>query len=127
LIVAVTTIVLAIIATRPQLGSGNFTQQDLADKKINLLFFGNFHKATYDEYNAAMREMMKDTDYLYGTGIRDIHTLGIVLSKKYKLIRLAYNIFMIGIVVSVIAFAVAFFFFRASNPGVITTGSGSPF
>jgi hypothetical protein len=30
-----------------------------------------------------------------------------VLGRKYKLIRLAYNVFMIGIIISVIAFLVA--------------------
>ena len=86
-----------------------------AEKKTNLLFFGNFHKATYEEYDDAMRKMMKDTDYLYGSLIKDIYALGTVLGRKYKLVRLAYNIFMIGLIVSVLAFAVAVFFFKTSG------------
>ncbi len=107
LLVAVTTIVISIMATRPKISGGEFTLEDIKEKKTNLLFFGNFYKASYDQYNAAMREMMLDTDYLYGSLIKDIYYLGKVLGRKYKLIRLAYNIFMVGIIVSVAAFAIA--------------------
>jgi predicted metal-dependent HD superfamily phosphohydrolase len=128
LLVAVVTIVISIIATRPKLGSGLFTRQEVLEKKTNLLFFGNFYKTTFEEYDVAMREMMQDTDYLYGSLIKDIYTLGTVLGRKYKMIRLAYNIFMIGIIASVLAFGIAFFFFhKASNHVAITTGIGSPF
>jgi hypothetical protein len=73
-----------------------------------------------------MRGMMRDSDYLYSSVIKDIYFLGIVLGRKYRLIRMAYNIFMVGIVVSVVAFGIAFFFYGSSTPGTITTGSGSP-
>ena len=128
LIVAVTTIVISIIATRPQISGGTFTRQDILEKKTNLLFFGNFHKVSFEDYNAAMKEMMYDTDYLYDSLLRDIHTLGTVLGRKYRLLHLAYNIFMIGIVLSVVAFAVAAFFFHTTGttPTVIHA-SGSPF
>ena len=71
---------------------------------------------------------MVDTDYLYGSLIKDIYHLGTVLGRKYRLIRLAYNIFMIGIVLSVIAFAVAVSFEHASQSTspTITRGTGSP-
>ena len=83
LLVSVATIVISIISTRPKVSGGMFTSQDVTDKKTNLLFFGNFYKTSYEDYNAAMREMMKDTDYLYGSLIKDIYTLGTVLGRKY--------------------------------------------
>ncbi len=129
LIVSLSTIVISIIATRPKITGGTFTSQDILDKKTNLLFFGNFYKASFDEYNAAMREMMSDTDYLYGSLIKDIYTLGTVLGRKYRLVRLAYNIFMIGIIISVIAFGLAVFIFHTgSGPtGAMAPAAGSPF
>lgn len=127
LLVAVATIVISIIATRPKVSGGTFSNQDVLDKKANLLFFGNFHKASFEEYNGAMREMMRDTDYLYGSLIRDIYTLGTVLGRKYKLLRIAYNIFMIGIIVSVLAFGIAVFFFHSTTTGKVTPAAGSPF
>jgi hypothetical protein len=125
LLVAVTTIVISILATRPKISGGSFTMNEVKEKKTNLLFFGNFYKATYPQYNEAMRDMMLDTDYLYGSLIKDIYYLGTVLGRKYKLLRLAYNIFMIGIVVSVIAFAIAAFFNYGSS-GTIINRTGSP-
>jgi predicted metal-dependent HD superfamily phosphohydrolase len=101
------TIVIAILATRPKVSMGVFSREDIVSKKANLLFFGNFYKASLEEYEWGMSQMMRDQDYLYGALIKDIHQLGVVLGRKYKLIRLAYNVFMIGIIISVIAFLVA--------------------
>lgn len=115
LLVAVTTIVIAILATRPKVSGGTFTEQDIMDKKTNLLFFGNFYKAPLEQYDTAMRKMMKDPDYLYGSLIKDIYMLAVVLGRKYRLIRIAYYIFMIGIIVSVAAFAIAVLFFDKSQ------------
>ena len=127
LLVAVTTIVISIMATRPKISGGTFSEQDVLDKKTNLLFFGNFHKVTFEKYEVAMRKMMVDTDYLYGSLIKDIYSLGTVLGRKYKLVRLAYNIFMIGIISSVIAFAIAVYFYHGTPPPAgVTEGVGSP-
>jgi len=125
LLSAVVTIVISILATRPQVTSGSFTMEAVKEKKINLLFFGNFYKTTYEKYDAAMREMMLDTDYLYGSLIKDIFNLGEVLGRKYKLVRIAYNVFMIGIIVSVLAFTIASFF-GGSSTGTVINGTGSP-
>lgn len=124
---AVITIVISILATRPKLNEGKFTAEDIANKKTNLLFFGNFHKSTYTEYDAAMRKMMVDTDYLYGSLVKDIYYLGVILGRKYWLIRLAYNVFMIGVIISVIAFIIAVAIHSATpSSTTIIQGSGSP-
>ena len=124
---AVITIILSILATRPKISEGKFTPEDIANKKTNLLFFGNFHKASYEEYSGAMKKMMVDTDYLYGSLIKDIYYLGVILGRKYWLIRLAYNVFMIGIIISVIAFVIAVSIHNsAPPPNTIINGAGSP-
>ncbi|MEP6512700.1 MAG: Pycsar system effector family protein [Parafilimonas sp.] len=115
LLSSVSTIVISILATRPKISGGTFSDQDIVDRKTNLLFFGNFHHAPFEQYDTAMRKVMKDPDYLYGMLIKDIYMLGVVLGRKYKLIRLAYYIFMVGIVVSVLAFAIAVFFFSGGS------------
>ncbi|MNR68768.1 hypothetical protein D3C85_1935320 [compost metagenome] len=61
-----------------------------------------------EEYDWAMNEMMKDRDYLYSTMIKDLYYLGLVLQRKYNLLRIAYNIFMVGLIVTVISFVIAF-------------------
>jgi HD superfamily phosphodiesterase len=125
LVVSVVTIVISILATRPKLSSGTFSEQDIINKKTNLLFFGNFHKASFEQYESAMIKMMKDPDYLYRSVVKDIYYLAVVLGRKYRLIRLAYNIFMVGIIVSVLAFGIATFFFSKGTT-VITNAQGTP-
>jgi len=100
------TIVLAILATRPNVAKGKFTRDDIHSKKTNLLFFGNFHNMQLSDYEWGMKEMMKDYDYLYGSMIKDIYYLGKVLARKYKLLRLSYTVFMFGFVASNIAFII---------------------
>jgi hypothetical protein len=39
---------------------------------------------------------------------RDLYFLGIVLAKKYRYLSICYNIFMFGLILSLLAFAVAF-------------------
>ncbi|WP_034062459.1 Pycsar system effector family protein [Lacinutrix jangbogonensis] len=104
----VTSIVLSVLATRPNVTSGAFTKEDVANKKVNLLFFGNFHKMKLDEFEWAMSEMMQDRDYLYGSLTKDLYFLGLVLNRKYRLLRTTYTVFMVGIIISVLAFGIAF-------------------
>lgn len=105
---SVACIILAIMSTRPKVSSGTFTRKEIEEKKVNLLFFGNFHKMPMEEYIWAMKEMMKDRQYLYDTMIKDLYYLGVVLNRKYTLLRLTYTVFTIGIIASVVAFVVAF-------------------
>jgi len=108
IIFSVACIILAIMSTRPKVSSGTFTRKEIEEKKVNLLFFGNFYKMPLEEYLWAMKEMMSDRQYLYDTMIKDLYYLGVVLNRKYTLLRLTYTVFTIGIIASVVAFVVAF-------------------
>lgn len=108
MVFTVISMVLSIIATRPNITSGKFTTEDVENKKVNLLFFGNFHKMTLSEFEWAMNQMLEDKEYIYSSMTKDLYFLGVVLQRKYKILRLTYTIFMTGIIVSVIAFAISF-------------------
>ena len=108
LLFSVVTIVLAILSTRPNISSGTFAKEDIEQNKVNLLFFGNFYNMDLEDYEWGIKEVMKNDEHLYSTMIKDQFSLGKVLAKKYKLLRMAYNIFMSGIIVSVILFVLAF-------------------
>ncbi|MFK5959715.1 MAG: DUF5706 domain-containing protein [Lutibacter sp.] len=105
---SVISMVLSVLATRPSVTSGKFTKEDVDNKKVNLLFFGNFHKMKLNEFEAALNVVMNDKDYLYASMTKDLYFLGQVLDKKYKILRWTYSIFMIGIITSVIAFAISY-------------------
>ncbi|MFY0253562.1 Pycsar system effector family protein [Chitinophaga sp. 30R24] len=108
---AVLTVIFSVLATRPNVTSGLFTRTDIEKKDANLLFFGNFYKMHEEEYEWGMKQMMNDADFLYSSMTRDIYHLGVVLGHKYKLLRISYNIFMFGLIISVIAFLIAAIFF----------------
>ncbi|MBN9385104.1 MAG: HD domain-containing protein [Chitinophagaceae bacterium] len=107
LTVNLATIIFSILATRPHIPPGTFSKQDLDEKKVNLLFFGNFYKMSLQEYAGGMLQMMDDRDFLYGSLIRDVYFQGIALGNKYRWLRLSYNTFMYGLIVSVLAFMIA--------------------
>lgn len=117
ILVCLVTIVLSILATRPNVSQGRFEEEDILNKRTNLLFFGNFHGMDLKHYEWGMKEMMKDGDYLYSSLIKDIYFLGVVLGKKYKLLRAAYTTFMIGFVVAILAFVAAMLFFPVDDQG----------
>ena len=107
-IVCVTVIVMAILATRPNITGGTFTKEEIASKKANLLFFGNFYKMSLPDYDWGMTEMLADKTYLYASVVKDSYFLGVVLAKKYRQLRIAYNIFMYGLILVMLAFAASF-------------------
>lgn len=107
LAVCVATIIFSILATRPTIPKGKFTRDEIAQKKVNLLFFGNFYKMSLEAYTEGMWQVMDDRDFLYGSLIQDVYAQGVVLGRKYKLLRISYNIFMFGLIISVLAFIIA--------------------
>lgn len=108
LMFSVICIIFAILSTRPKITSGKFTREDIDNKKVNLLFFGNFYKMPYEEYQWAINELLKDKEYMNNSMTKDLYYLGLVLERKYRLLRITYNLFMVGIIASVIAFVYAF-------------------
>jgi hypothetical protein len=111
IIFSVVSMVMSILATKPNVTSGEFTDEDVANKKVNLLFFGNFHKMELSKYNWAMKEMVKDRDYIYSSLTKDLYYLGLVLERKYRLLRWTYTVFMIGMILSVLVFGIALKFY----------------
>ena len=59
------------------------------------------------DYDWAMQELLADKNYLYSSLVKDNYFLGVVLAKKYRWLRIAYNVFMFGIIIAMVAFAIA--------------------
>jgi predicted metal-dependent HD superfamily phosphohydrolase len=105
LLVNVVTIIFSILATRPNIPSAS--SEKLKKEDVNLLFFGNYYKMNLADFSEGMVRLMEDRDFLYGSLIKNLHSQGLVLSKKYRLLRISYNIFMYGLVISIMAFGLA--------------------
>jgi len=115
--VSLVTLIISIRVTRPSISSGIFTKDDIEKKKVNLLFFGNFYKMNLNDFSMGMNAMMDDKEFLYGSMIKDFYYLGQVLGAKYKLLRLAYTVFMYGITASAIIF-ILFIWLYPNMPNV---------
>ncbi|PWN06016.1 Pycsar system effector family protein [Rhodohalobacter mucosus] len=106
LITCMLSLIYAVLAARPRVSNEKVTLEDVRSNRSNILFFGNFYTMERDDYVTGLEELMSDSERLYNTMTRDLHSLGVVLSKKFKLLRVAYNIFMVGLVASVCSFLV---------------------
>lgn len=101
-------IVFATLSTRPKITQGKVTKEAIKERRANLLFFGNYHSMSLEDYQWGMNELIKDAEFQYSSMTRDLYFLGIVLAKKYRYLSICYGIFMYGLIGSVIAFALAF-------------------
>ncbi|TDS17441.1 Pycsar system effector family protein [Sphingobacterium paludis] len=105
MVAVVLTMIFAILSTIPKIPDGRFHTEQVKQKKVNLLFFGNFYRMSYTDYEEGMGKVMLDSDLLYGMLTKDVYAQGVALGRKYRLLRYAYGIFMFGLTISVVAFS----------------------
>ncbi len=103
------TVAVAIIATIPKHTKDYINLDQMDNKAGEYLFFGNFAKMNMTDYVAGMRKFQRDDALSYDALSQNFYILGQALAKKYRLLHIAYRVFLIGFVISVIAFAVAMF------------------
>lgn len=101
-------LIFATLATRPKVTEGKVTRESIKKRQANLLFFGNFYNMPLEDFQWGVNEMLKDSEFLYSSMSRDLYFLGKVLAKKYQYLSLCYNLFMYGIIIAVVAFAITF-------------------
>ncbi len=76
----------------------------------NLLFFGHFAWMDEDEWTDELLGRMETDDGVFRTMAHDMYQNGRVLqAKKYKYLALAYKMFVGGLTVTLIAFAIEMF------------------
>jgi len=97
------TIFLAVYAAMPKLPF--FIKQksfkDLNSPRFNLLFFGDFIRMSFKEYEESMEDVLNDPDMTYQVQLKELYNLGIFLAnKKYRFLKMAYIAFIIGLLVS---------------------------
>lgn len=105
-IVNVLSILFAVIAITPIQTQGKFTEKEVRNKQGNLLYFGNFHKMKYQDFEWGFLQMLNDKDYLYLSFIKDLFYQGVQLQKKFRFIRFSLNIFLLGIIITAILYLI---------------------
>lgn len=101
-LVCLLTITFALLSTKPSIKH----QQNNAVDKTDLLFFGDYVHLSLKEYKKAMNEMMEDDTLLRDSLIDNIYAQGKVIDHKFKLLSIAYTIFMYGFPVAIIGFLI---------------------
>jgi Family of unknown function (DUF5706) len=100
LAVCLLTITFAIMATKPSVKA----RKNLPLEDMDLLFFGHYTKLSLDEYKTAIHGLINDKKALRDQMTCNIYAQGKVLDRKYRLLKIAYTIFMIGFPVVITAY-----------------------
>ncbi len=99
-VTAFLTALFAAVAVMPSILGGPKYQGER-----NLMFFGGFADMSEKEYVEEMLDRLEDQPRFLEMVARDVYQNGQVLAhKKYRLLRWAYTIFILGLVASVVAF-----------------------
>ena len=127
LLTCILTIVYATLATRPVYTEGKTKIEDLKTGKTNLFFFGNYYNMKIGDYKEAMSKVLADQEVLDSSVMNDLYWLGVALGHKFNRLRICYGIFLTGMILSSVAFVVAFYFSGPlSESAVIPAGVFSP-
>jgi hypothetical protein len=95
----------AILSARPRVSSQAVSLADVRQNRASLMFFGHFARLTPADYVAGLREMEERPDLLREQMGRDVHALGVVLTKKYRLLRASYSALLATVIASVLGIA----------------------
>ena len=109
LLTSLGSVVTAILSAQPDVTSFKWLKKSpeiATNRRVNLLFFGNFTKLSLDNFQAGMRDLMREKDTLYVNMVTDVYYLGEVLARKYSLLRKSYSIFMVGLILTVLSFGI---------------------
>jgi hypothetical protein len=96
LVVCLTTIVVSLIATNPTISPKKKRFSKPSAPPVDLLFFGYYNQLTADEYRQRLRQLLSNDESIYTSLIDSIYAQGLVLDRKYRLLKFAYHFFMIG-------------------------------
>lgn len=108
-------VIFAILSARPKVTNKEVTKKRLLGKESSILFFGNFTALDKKDFVREMGLFRQNDDRVYDSMSIDVYYLGLVLDKKYKLVTYSYNVFMIGLTLSVVSFMAIFMLFQFSQ------------
>ena len=104
----ITTMVFATLSTRPIKMNGKTNLAKIPAGKTNLFFFGNFYNIGLNTYQEEIKKVISNKEHLDTSIINDLYYLGHSLGDKFRYLRICYNVFIVGIALSLLAFLVSF-------------------
>ncbi len=97
-------IIYAVRSARPRVSSKLVSLEDVSNNHANILFFGHFTTLSEDDFVLGMSDLLSNPTTLYHNMMRDIYGLGKVLTRKFELLRVSYNLFMFGLTAGILLF-----------------------
>ncbi len=108
LLTCILSIVFATLATRPVKMLGRTSTDTIDSGNSNLFFFGNFFKMERDDYMKGLMRVMQNEEIIDKSIVNDLFFLGRTLGHKYRRLRITYEIFMVGMVLTVLTFGILY-------------------
>lgn len=112
LLTNLTSIVYAVIATRPAKRHADTHSLSKEHYKNNLLFYGDYNTISEEDYINGMNHLIDHGDELYDAISRDVYYTGKILQRKFGFLRISFNVFMFGLILSVVAFVICYLFLK---------------
>jgi hypothetical protein len=103
LITCTTAIVFSVLAARPEVDKRKQLLDDFLSGEADMLIFQQFSKLSVEDFSTAMWNLLQDNERIYGGMIAHIYDMGCIADRKFSRLNKAYNAFMIGLVLSVLA------------------------
>ena len=107
--VCLLTITFSLLATRPTVKPHSFESNDVENSKLDLLFFGDYTQLSVEDYKLAMKKLMANEGGLEEKMLENIYAQGTIIKKKYRLLSVAYSIFIVGFPLAVISYLIILF------------------
>ncbi|MFT4535484.1 MAG: hypothetical protein ACI9P5_002853 [Saprospiraceae bacterium] len=107
-ITCIATMILATMSTRPIKMDGETNLDNINLGKTNLFFFGNFYNIGHQEYTDAIKKVITDKDNLDSSIINDLYFLGQSLGDKFRYLRMCYNVFIGGLILSLLVLIISY-------------------
>ncbi|MFC3880611.1 Pycsar system effector family protein [Algoriphagus namhaensis] len=103
LVMSLSSTIIAVQAAKPKILGKN---QLNAQVKRSVIFFGSVSTFTKDEYLDEITKTLKSRSDIQEQMSTSLYYQSMVLNQKYKLLRRAYQVFSMGLVVGVSAFLI---------------------
>lgn len=107
ILTALSSLLIAVLSVLPKFTNTSTSLQKEEKTLKNIIFFGNFVQISAEQYAKEMQKLFENTDVFYNSWSKELYNLGIVLSFKYRLLRISYGIFFIGLMISALSFFIA--------------------
>lgn len=72
----------------------------------NVLFFGVHSRLDSDQFHAELAGLVAEDGRVYAAIAEDVHQMGKVLVRKFRLINVAYGILLVGLISTAVAYVI---------------------